>query len=143
MDTQMNGSPGHITLKIAPVRIGSGEPIGESEWQDCPPDVEPDTLLSYVSQGFGEPIELVLTSTEMQKALAVGWFFRPPVASKWAGKAELMVIPYITLDDGSEVAMFVHQAEQEAMFRNLHFEGKADRLVEIEQPQRPYRPHDQ
>jgi hypothetical protein len=143
MNKQMSGSMGHIALKIAPVTIGSGEPIGELEWQDCPPDVAPDTLLSYLSQQFGEPIELVLTSTETQKALAVGWFFRPPVASKWAGKADLMVIPYITLDDGSEVAMFVHQADQKAMFRNLYNEGKGDRLVEIEQPQRPYRPHDQ
>jgi hypothetical protein len=131
-----------ITLKIALVQVGSGEPLEQPEWTACPNDVEADTLLSYLTQQFGEPIEVALTSTEKNPRIVIGWFFRPP-AGQLTGPAddiELLVIPYITLEDGSDVAMFLHQANQKELFETLAVEGKVDELTLIEQPQREYEP---
>lgn len=131
-----------IALKIARVQAGSGEPVAEPEWIDCPPDVTPDTLLSYLTQQFGEPIEVALTATEKNPRLAIGWFFRPTpaVPTGATDNFEAMIIPFIKLEDGSDVAMFLHQAEQLELFKSFAADGRADELTIVDQPQRDYKP---
>ena len=131
-----------IALKITAVKAGTGAPLGEPRWQVCPEDVDPDTLLSWLEQTFGKPVELVLTQTEVNPALPVGWFFKAvrAEADLPSEQLELMVIPFISVGDGSQVAMFAYQAEQKAAFMNLTSTGRIEALTVIEQPQREYRP---
>jgi len=129
-----------ITLQVTPVRAGSGEPIAESERIDCPLDVAPDTLLSFLTERFGEPTEVALTATEKNPRIAIGWFFRQlNTATRASDGVELMIIPFISLEDGSSVAMFLHQAEQLECFEALAKDQHLD-LTVIDQPQRDYKP---
>ena len=56
-----------LFMKIIPLRAGTGEPTGESHILPCPPDVEPDTLLSFLPQTLGEVTETVWTSTDRHR----------------------------------------------------------------------------
>ncbi len=46
-----------LFVKVIPLRAGTGEPAGEPRLVCCPPDVEPDTSLSFLTQRLGEVIE--------------------------------------------------------------------------------------
>jgi hypothetical protein len=46
-----------LFVKVIPLRAGTGEPAGEPCLVSCPPDVEPDTVLSFLTKRLGEVIE--------------------------------------------------------------------------------------
>jgi hypothetical protein len=64
-----------LFVKVIPLRAGTSEPAGESRLLCCPPNVEPDTILSFLSQRLGKPVETVWTSTEHHERLDIGWVF--------------------------------------------------------------------
>lgn len=53
-----------LFIKIIPLRAGTAEPAGQPCIIACPAGVEPDTILSFLTQHLGEVIETIWTSTE-------------------------------------------------------------------------------
>ena len=56
-----------LVVKVIPLRAGASQPAGEPRLLSCPPEVQPDTILSFLAQRLGEPVELVWASTEHHK----------------------------------------------------------------------------
>jgi hypothetical protein len=68
-----------LFVKIIPLWAGTSEPADEPRLLRCPPDVEPDTIFSFLAQRLGAPVETVWTFTERHERLGIGWVF--PAAS--------------------------------------------------------------
>ena len=58
-----------LFVKVIPLRAGTGEPDGDPRMLRCPGDVEPDTILPFLTQRLGEAIDTVWTSTEHHEHL--------------------------------------------------------------------------
>ena len=61
-----------LFVKVIPLRAETGEPAGDPRMLRCTGDVEPDTILSFLTQRLGEVIETVWTSTEHHERLGIG-----------------------------------------------------------------------
>jgi hypothetical protein len=101
-----------LFIKAIPLRAGTGEPVGEPRLLRCPPDVEPDTILSFLTQRLGEVIETVWTSTKQHKHLGIGWVFPDTPATGQCEAAELACIPFIESPDGTLQPMYEVQVDQ-------------------------------
>src|SRR5260370_41397677 len=86
-----------LFVKVIPLRAGTGEPAREPRLVCCPPDVEPDTILSFLTQQLGEVIEAVWTSTEHHERLGVGWVFPGAPATRPQQAVELACVSFIEL----------------------------------------------
>src|SRR5215469_566426 len=82
-----------LFVKVIPLRAGASEPAGEPRLLGCPPDVEPDTILPFLTQRLGEPAETVWTSTEHHERLSIGWVFPAAPATGPQDAVELACIP--------------------------------------------------
>src|SRR6266702_4263583 len=107
-----------LFVKVIPLQAGTGEPAGEARLVYCPADVEPDTVLSFLTQRLGEVIETVWTSTEHHERLGVGWVF--PGAPAGSHEAvELACVPFLDGPGGGLQPMFEVQAGQRRQFAQL------------------------
>jgi hypothetical protein len=74
----------------------------------CPDDVRPDSVLSFLTQLFGDVAGTAWTSTERHDRLACGWIF----AGRGEHKGqEVLRVPFVEADDGSLRALFELFAE--------------------------------
>jgi hypothetical protein len=128
-----------LFVKVIPLRAGTGEPAGEPRLVCCPPDVEPDTILSFLTQQLGEVIETVWTSTEHHERLGVGWVFPGAPATGPQEAVELACVPFIELPGGTLRPMFEAQAGQRRQFAQLADSHGLDTTV-IQRPHRAYHP---
>jgi len=128
-----------LFVKIIPLRAGNAGPAGESRMLACPPDVEPDTILSFLSQRFGEITEMIWTSTERHERIGIGWLFTSTQATESQDAVELACVPFIEAADGSLQPMFEALAEQRLQFGELMAGHGLDYAV-IQQPNRDYHP---
>jgi hypothetical protein len=64
-----------LLVKVIPLRAGTAEPAGDPQILACPPDVEADTILSFLTGRFGAVIETAWTSTERHPRAGTGWIF--------------------------------------------------------------------
>jgi hypothetical protein len=101
-----------LFVKIIPIRAGTAEPAGESRMLACPPDVQPDTIRSFLSQRFGEVTETIWTSTERQGRIGIGWLFPSTEATESRDAVEFAYVPFIEATDGSLQPMFEFLADQ-------------------------------
>jgi hypothetical protein len=85
----------------------------------CPPDAEPETVLSVLTQKLGEVTETPCTSTEHDKRLGIGWIFPGTPATGLQETAELACMPFIELPGGLLQFMDEVQAEQCMQFAQL------------------------
>jgi hypothetical protein len=90
-----------LFVKLIPLRPGTGEPTGEPRLLCCPPDVAPDTILSFLTQRLGEAIGTAWTSTGEHARLDVGWVFSGTPATGPHDAAEFACVPFIEAPGGS------------------------------------------
>jgi hypothetical protein len=105
-----------VSVKIIPVRAGTAEPAGEPRIAACPPDVERDTILSFLTQRLGEIIETIGTSTERHGRIDTGWAFPGTPATESQDAVEFACVPFIEVADRSLQPMFEVQADQRLQF---------------------------
>jgi len=60
-----------LFVKVIPLRAGTSDLAGEPRLLCCPPGVEPDTILSFLTQRLGEPVEPLWTSTKHPERLSI------------------------------------------------------------------------
>ena len=90
-----------LYIKIIPVIAGTSRPAGDTLLMPCPHDVEPDTVLSLLTQCFGEPIETAWTSAARHEHLATGWIFLSRQATASDPEIELLCVPHIWTAEGN------------------------------------------
>ena len=127
-----------LYVKVIPVIAGTSQPAGDAMLMPCPPDAEPDTVLSFLTQRFGEPIEVAWTSTARHPRLATGWIFPGTRATTVAPDVEFICIPHIEAEDGTLQNMFELQADLRQEFEQLAADGALDSLTVVPAPQRRY-----
>jgi hypothetical protein len=128
-----------LFVKVIPLQAGTGEPAGEPRLVCCPPDVEPDTILSFLTQQLGAVIDTVWTSTEHHERLGVGWVFPGAPAAGPQEAAEVACIPFIEGPGGTLQPMFEAQDSQRRQFAQLAGSHGLDTTV-TQRPHRTYHP---
>lgn len=128
-----------LFVKVIPLRAGTSEPAGDPRLMPCPPDVEPDTILSFLTQGLGQPAETVWTSTEHHEHLTIGWVFPGPPVTGPQDAVEFACIPVIESAGGTLQPMFENQADQRRQITQLADSYKLHTAI-IQQPHRAYNP---
>jgi hypothetical protein len=126
-----------LFVKVIALRAGTGECAGEPRLLCCPPGVEPDTVLSFLTQRLGEVIETVWTSTEHHLRLDIGWVFPGAPAAGPQEAVEFACVPLIEGPGGSLLPMFEVQAGQRRQFAPLADSHGPDTTV-IQRPHRAY-----
>lgn len=127
-----------LYIKVIPVKAGTSEPAGDTLLMACPPDVKPDTVLSFLAQSFGEPIDLAWTSTAWEPRMATGWIF-PHIAPTAANPdIEYICVPHVLTGDGTLQNIFELQAEQRHEFEQLAADNALDSLAILIAPPRTY-----
>lgn len=107
-----------LFIKIIPLRPGTAEPARQTRIAACPADVEPDTILSFLTQQLGEVIETIWTSTERHERIDTGWVFPAPGAAGREDAVEIACVPLIQTAEGLR-PMFEVQADQRLSFGQL------------------------
>jgi hypothetical protein len=128
-----------LLVKIIPLSAGTAEPAGAPELVPCPPDVEADTILSFLTGRFGDPIETAWTSTCRHPRINTGWIFRAPQALEDDRDVEILCVPLIEAADGSLRSLSEQLADGREDFSELASHA-FDQHTVIELPQRDYRP---
>lgn len=67
-----------LLVKVIPLRAGTAESAGDLEVLACPPDVEADMILSFLTGRFGDLIETAWTSSGRHPRIEAGWIFPGP-----------------------------------------------------------------
>jgi hypothetical protein len=129
-----------LYVKVVPLSAGTSQPAGEPLTVPCPPDVEPDTVLSFLTQKFGEPLEVAWTSTDRHPRLATGWIFPGMPATATDPEVEYLCVPHIQTSDGTLHNMFELQADQRQEFEQLAASGAFDSYTVVTAPHRSYQP---
>ena len=129
-----------LLVKLIPLSVGTAKPAGAPELLPCPPDVEADTILSFLTSKFGAPVETAWTSTDRHPRINAGWIFRAPQAAEPDRDVELLCMPFIEAADGSLRSLFEQLADSREDFEELASRGAFDQYTVIELPQRDYRP---
>jgi hypothetical protein len=128
-----------LFVKVIPVRAGTSEPAGEPFLLRCPPDVGPDTIVSFLTQRLGDPVELVRMSTERRERLAIGWVFPDTPAIGPPDAVEFACVPVIESSGGALQPVFAipaGQRRQAAQRADSHEQG----ATVIRQPHRAHHP---
>jgi hypothetical protein len=84
-----------------------------------PPDAEPETVLSFLTQELGEAVETPWTSTEHDTHLGTGRIFPATPTTGRQGAAELVGIPFIESPGRLLQLMYEVKAEQCAQFAQI------------------------
>jgi hypothetical protein len=129
-----------LFVKVTPLKAGTSEPSAEAELMECPADVEPDTILLFLSQVFGDVVETAWISTERHAQLACRWIF---TGTTEHADSEVLCVPLVAMDDGSLRSMFELQADERADFDQLARSGEVDDYTVVERPHRTYEPEKQ
>jgi hypothetical protein len=129
-----------LFVKVVPMKAASAEPAGNTETFECPSDVEPDTILSFLTQKFGDLIDTAWTYTDRHPLIEVGWIFGGTGSTPPEEPVELLCVPQIRAADGHLHSMFELLADQREDFMRLATSGHLDSHTVIERPQREYHP---
>lgn len=124
-----------LFVKVTPLMAGTSDQWADAKLLECPADVEPDTVLSFLTQRLGALIDTAWTSTERHARLAAGWIFPSGDEAE-----ELLCVPLVEGPDGSFQSMFELLADQRAEFDELLRTGKLDDYTVATLPQRTCRP---
>lgn len=95
-----------------PVRAAGSEPAGEPRVLRFPPDAEPETVFSFLTQELGEAVETPWTSTEHDKRPGIGRIFPGTPTTGLQEAAERVCIPFIESPGGLLQLMYEVKAEQ-------------------------------
>lgn len=126
-----------LFIKMIPLRAGTSELAGEHGVFECPADVEPDTILSFLTQTLGDVIETIWTWSERHERIDVGWVFAAPDA-EWQGVVDFACVPLLQTADGLR-PVFVVQSDQRREFADVA-DGRGLDYTVIRGPQRVYQP---
>lgn len=96
--------------------------------------MEADTILSFLTGKFGDPIETAWTSTDKHPRIETGWIFRPPRTGEPVRDVEILCVPFIEAADGSLRPMFEQLADQRQAFEELAGSDAVDHYTVIELP---------
>jgi hypothetical protein len=128
-----------LFVNVIALRAGTTEPAGEPRLLPCPPDVEPGTVLSFLTQRLGEPVELVRAPTEHHQRVGIGWVFPDASSTGQQDATEVACIPFIESPGGRLRPLFEVHAGQQRQFTQLAGNHGLDTTV-IQQPHRAYHP---
>ena len=84
-----------LVVKVIPLSAGTAEPAGAPELLPCPPGVAADTILSFLTSTYGDPVETAWTSTERHPRIETGWIFRTPRSGEPAPDVEILCVPFV------------------------------------------------
>ncbi len=129
-----------LFVKIVPIKAGSVELAGDGRTIECPVDVEPDTILSFLTQEFGTLVDTAWTYTDRHPRIEVGWIFGGTATNRSDRPVELLCVPQVRVADGSLQSMFELLADQRQDFDMLTKTGKLETYTVIERPQSEYQP---
>ena len=127
-----------LFVKVTPLKADTAEATAEGEVLRCPADVEPDTILSFLTQKFGEVVETAWTSTDRHDPFACGWIFAGAIEQK-DGQV-LLCVPIVETVDGSLESMFNVLADQRLVVDELASSGQLDSYTVTSLPHRGYQP---
>lgn len=100
----------------------SAPEASERRWLDVPADVDAYNVQSHLEQRFGPPLDTARSVDENGRDMTIGWFF-PPSARESLGMgpagADLLVIPYVSFEDGSRRQLLPYNAELRGRFEDL------------------------
>ena len=128
-----------LLVKVIPLRAGTSEPVGEPRLLRCPPDVAPDTILSFLTERLGEAIDTAWTSTREHTPLAIGWVFPAAPAIAPHEAAEVACVPFTEASGGSLQPLFEVHADLRAQSTQRAGSHDGDTTV-VRQPHRAYHP---
>jgi hypothetical protein len=128
-----------VNVKVIPLRTGTGESAGEPRLLRCPPDVAPDTIMSFLTQQLGEAIDTAWTSTGEHTRLAIGWVFPGAPATGPHEAVEVACAPFIEAPGGSPQPLFEVHAGQRRQSAQRAGSHSQDPTV-IRHPHRAYHP---
>jgi hypothetical protein len=129
-----------LFVQVTLLKAGTYEPSAEAELMECPADVEPDTILSFLNQVFGDVIETAWTTTERHAHLACGWIFTGTTKN---ASSDVLCVLLLAMDDGTLRSMFELQADERAEFDELARSGEVDDYTIVERSHRAYEPEKQ
>jgi hypothetical protein len=128
-----------LYVKLLPLRAGTGEPAGEPRLLCCPPDVEPDAVLSFLTQQLGEVIDTAWTFIDGHTRVAIGWVFPGAPAAGPREAVELACVPFIKSPGGSLQPMYRAHASQHRQAAQLTDSHGLDTTL-LQRPHRTYHP---
>jgi hypothetical protein len=98
----------------------------------CPPEIDAYTVLSYLKQHYGKPLDVAYTESAEHGRVVVGWTFSAP--PEWARdrEAELAAIPSSVGPRGDLVPIFLEQERRRAVFQRIVDEGLVDDAIIIQ-----------
>jgi hypothetical protein len=123
-----------LFIKIIPLPAGTAEPAGQPRSIACPAGVEPDTILSFLTQQLGEVTETIWTPTGRHERIDTGWVFPAPGPAGPQDAVEIACVPLISTAEGLQ-PMFEAQADQRQAFGQLAASHGMDHTI-IQRPQR-------
>ena len=91
-----------LFVKVTPIKSGASKALDEGEILRCPADVEPGTLLSFLSQRFGPVVDTAWPSTERHGRRARGWILAG--TDGWSGQ-QVLCEPFAEAEDGTTRSM--------------------------------------
>lgn len=131
-----------LWVRILPLLAGTAEPAGQPDVLPCSADVEPDTILSFLSSRLGDPVETAWTSTDRHPRLPAGWIFPTRQTDPPGDPKELLCVPLIETPGGGLRPMFEALADERQDMEELARTGALRKLTTIELPHRDYQPGD-
>lgn len=91
-------------------------------WLDTPPGLDGYGVQQYLEQRFGPPLTVATSTDDAGDEHSIGWFF-PHSALVQLDLAQpgtdLLVVPYVSLPDGSRRELFAYNAELRNRFEDL------------------------
>jgi hypothetical protein len=128
-----------LFVKVIPLRAGTTESAGEPRLVCCPPDVEPDTILSFLTQQLGEVIETAWITTSDHTRLPIGWIFPGTPAEEPREAIEVACVPFTESPGGSLQPLFEAQTDQRQQFSQLA-DNHDQHVTTSRGPHRTYHP---
>lgn len=134
-------------MRIDAVRLlilsGDNELLDESI-EEVPKSVEASNVLSFLTQRFGEPLDVAWTATEELERVDIGWVFplSDEDAAAHAEGADLIAVPLIKDRSGEFVSLFEQVALQRKAFENARGDGLLDNLTVFQLPHEQWKSKD-
>jgi len=129
-----------LYVNVIVVSAGTSEPAGDPMVVACPPDVAPETVLSFLTQKFGEPIDTAWTCTDQHPRITTGWVFPGEPATATDPALEFICVPLVRAGDGTLQPLFELHADQRREFDELAADGAFDGYAVAMAAPRQYQP---
>lgn len=119
------------------VLLSKSNDLLQESTEDVPASVEATNVLSFLTQRYGEPLDVAWTATDELERVDVGWVF--PVSGEAAAThgeaADLIAVPLIRDNlSGELVSLFEQVALHRREFERARDDGLLDTLTVVQLP---------